>query len=190
MWKAYFHRGLIYGLDLHDKSVLDRPRIKTIQGDQGDAQMLRAIAARIGPLSIVIDDGSHLGDHVLTSFAALFPSLVSGGVYVIEDLQTAYWPGWNGERSNHNDPQTSIDFLKRLIDALHHQDRITASSTMPPDIEHQIRAIHLYHNIVFIEKGLNAEQGAPSWIRRTADRHYRASVSNREASASDRSASV
>jgi len=166
MWKAYFHRGLIYGLDLHDKSALDRPRIETIQGDQSDAQMLSAIAAEIGPLDIVIDDGSHLSDHVLTSFAALFPSMASGGVYVIEDLQTAYWPGWNGGRSSHDDPQTTTGFLKTLIDALHHQDRITASSPIPPNIQHEIRGIHLYHNIVFIEKGLNTEQGAPSWIRR------------------------
>lgn len=168
MWKAYFHRGLIYGLDLHDKSALDRPRIETIQGDQSDAQLLSAIAAEIGPLDIVIDDGSHLSDHVLTSFAALFPSVASGGVYVIEDLQTAYWPGWNGGRSSHDDPRTTTGFLKTLIDALHHQDRITASSPMPPDIEHEIRGIHLYHNIVFIEKGINTEQGAPSWIRRDA----------------------
>lgn len=168
MWKAYFHRGMIFGLDLHDKSALNRPRIETIQGDQGDTQMLSAMATEIGPLNIVIDDGSHLSDHILASFAALFPSLASGGVYVIEDLQTAYWPAWNGERNSHNDPQTTTGFLKTLIDALHHQDRMTTSSCMPRDIEHQIRAIHLYHNIVFIEKGLNAEQGAPSWIRRDA----------------------
>jgi demethylmacrocin O-methyltransferase len=166
MWRAYFRRGLIYGLDLHDKSLLDSPRIETLRGDQGDPQALTEIASEIGPLDIVIDDGSHLSDHVIASFTALFPRLTSGGIYVIEDLQTAYWPGWNGGRTDPNDPRTTTGFLKTLIDALHHQDRLTTSSAAPMEIERHIRAIHLYHNIVFIEKGLNDEQGAPSWIRR------------------------
>lgn len=165
MWREYFHRGLIYGLDLHDKSSLDRPRLQTIQGDQSDPEALASIVAEIGPLDIVIDDGSHLSDHVLTSFTELFPRLNSGGIYVIEDLHTAYWTDWNGQRDDLNDPRTTTGFLKTLLDGLHHQDRVTKPGTEPTEIERQIRAIHLYHNIAFIEKGLNAEQGAPSWIR-------------------------
>lgn len=166
MWRAYFRRSLVYGLDLHEKSLVDWQRVVAIQGDQSDSQALAAIAAEIGPLDIVIDDGSHVSDHVLTSFMALFPLLTSNGIYVIEDLQTAYWPRWNGGRSDLDDPLTTTGFLKTLIDALHHQDRLTSSLDMSRDIEHQVRAIHLYHNIVFIEKGINAEQSAPSWIRK------------------------
>ncbi len=165
MWRNYFRRGLIYGLDLHDKSSLDRPRMETVRGDQSNPSTLAALVAEIGPLDIVIDDGSHLSDHVLTSFTEIFPRLSSGGIYVIEDLQTAYWPDWNGERDDLNDPRTTTGFLKTLLDGLHHQERTLTPATALTEIEHQIRAIHLYHNIAFIEKGLNAEQGAPSWIR-------------------------
>jgi demethylmacrocin O-methyltransferase len=165
MWREYFRRGLIYGLDLHDKSSLDRPRMETVRGDQSDPHTLAAMVTEIGPLDIVIDDGSHLSDHVLTSFTEIFPHLNSGGIYVIEDLQTAYWPDWNGERNDLNDPQITTGFLKTLFDGLHHQDRMSTPATALTEIERQIRAIHLYHNIAFIEKGLNAEQGAPSWIR-------------------------
>lgn len=164
MWREYFRRGLIFGLDLHDKSSLDRPRMETVRGDQSDPETLASIVAEIGPLDIVIDDGSHLSDHVLTSFIEFFPRLNSGGIYVIEDLQTAYWPDWNGKRDDLNDPRTTTGFLKTLLDGLHHQDRMT-TPVEPTEIERQICAIHLYHNIAFIEKGLNAEQGAPSWIR-------------------------
>lgn len=167
MWRAYFRRGLIYGLDVHNKSSLDRPRIVTIQGDQGNAEHLSSIAAAIGPLDIVIDDGSHFSDHVLTSFTVLFPLLADGGVYVVEDLHTSYWPEWNGNRCDRNDPATTTGFLKLLIDGLHHQDRLPDDpSPLPSEIERQVRAVHLYHNIAFVEKGLNADQGAPEWIRR------------------------
>ena len=96
MWKRYFHRGLIYGLDLFDKSALNRPRLTALIGDQADAGALRAIAERYGPFDIVIDDGSHDNAHVRISFETLFPYVRSGGVYVIEDMQTAYIPRFGG----------------------------------------------------------------------------------------------
>lgn len=164
MWRHYFRRGLVFGLDLFDKSALDDLRIATITGDQSDAAGLRRIAEGIGPLDIVIDDGSHVSDHVLASFAALFPLLAPGGLYVIEDLQTSYWPGWNGGRAP-ADPATTIGFLKTLLDALHHQDRIEPAHDLPP-CGPDIRALHVYRNIAFIEKGANAEGTAPSWVRR------------------------
>ena len=36
MWKDYFPKGEIYGLDLYDKSHLQQPRITILQGDQND----------------------------------------------------------------------------------------------------------------------------------------------------------
>jgi demethylmacrocin O-methyltransferase len=117
-------------------------------------------------LDIVIDDGSHISSHVIMSFSTLFPALSDGGLYVIEDLQTSYWPGWNGNRSDPNDPATTLGFLKVLLDGLHHQDQLTRTSTLPSAIERNVRAVHLYHNLAFIEKGINEEPTAPSWVRR------------------------
>jgi hypothetical protein len=42
---------------------------------------------------IIIDDGSHLPEHQLVSFTALFPFVRPGGVYVIEDIETSYFDG-------------------------------------------------------------------------------------------------
>jgi demethylmacrocin O-methyltransferase len=166
MWRHFFRRGLIYGLDLYEKSALDELRVQTVQGDQSDAPSLAALAGGIGPLDIVIDDGSHLSDHVLTSFTTLFPLLADGGIYVIEDLQTSYWPGWNGARTSVDDRGTSVGYLKWLLDALHHQDQMPGGATELPHVARCIRAMHVYHNIAFVEKGVNAEQTAPSWVRR------------------------
>ena len=90
MWKHYFRRGLIYGLDIFDKTALSEDRMRVLQGDQGDRQFLDAMARQFGTFDIVIDDGSHMSHHVITSFNALFPLLRPGGLYVVEDLSCLY----------------------------------------------------------------------------------------------------
>jgi hypothetical protein len=166
MWKYFFRRGLINGLDIYDKSSLDEPRIRTIKGSQSDPGFLVELAGRIGPLDIIIDDGSHFSADVITSFQTLFPLLAPGGLYVIEDLQTSYWPGWNGGSKDLNDPGTSLGFLKTLVDSLHHQER---ADSQPSAMDKTVGALHLYHNIAFIEKSVNAEQASAAWIPRDLD---------------------
>ncbi|MEW2354017.1 class I SAM-dependent methyltransferase [Spirillospora sp. NPDC029432] len=174
MWKHYFRRGLVYGLDLYDKSGVEQPRIRTVRGDQSDGAFLDSLAAGIGPLDIVVDDGSHLSEHVIASFRALFPHVRPGGLYVVEDLQTSYWTGWNGDNTDPGAPGTAIRYLKDLVDGLHHQDRPDGPDGKAPaaetaGLERQIAAVHFYHNIVFIEKSVNADQPAPSWLPRETD---------------------
>ena len=48
MWKRYFHRGKIYGIDIYDKSNFDEHRIKTFQGNQNNIGFLDQILTRIG----------------------------------------------------------------------------------------------------------------------------------------------
>ncbi|MFE3638938.1 class I SAM-dependent methyltransferase [Streptomyces sp. NPDC059168] len=129
-------------------------------------------AAERGPFDIVIDDGSHLNEHVLTSFEALFPHLRPGGLYVVEDTQTAYWTGWGGNDRDLNDPTTSMGFVKALVDGLNHQERIPAQDgPVSPATrwERGIGAVHVHHNLVVVEKRVNTEQGAPAWVPRDVD---------------------
>jgi tetratricopeptide (TPR) repeat protein len=46
---------------------------------------MAAVGQRYRPY-VVIDDGSHQADHILTSFQQLYPSLREGGHYIVEDL--------------------------------------------------------------------------------------------------------
>lgn len=96
MWKYYFPFGRIFGIDIFDKSALEEWRIKTFKGSQSDADFLRKTVNIKGGVDIIIDDGSHINEHVITSFKTLFPLLKDGGIYVVEDLQTAYWPDMGG----------------------------------------------------------------------------------------------
>lgn len=166
MWKHFFRRGLIYGLDIFDKAGLAEPRFQPIRGDQGDPAFLDTLGTDIGPLDIVIDDGSHLSNQVITSFHALFPHVRPGGLYVVEDLQTSYWPGWDGSSESLHEPTTSMGFLKAFVDGIHHRELVRSAPYDPSPADLGIRAVHFYHNVAFIEKGVNGEQAAPPWVSR------------------------
>jgi demethylmacrocin O-methyltransferase len=166
MWQRYFRRGLIYGLDIVEKSSVQGPRIRTVKGDQGNADFLDRLGHRLGPFDIVIDDGSHLNEHVRTSLLTLFRHVQPGGLYVVEDLQTAYWPGYGGSGGPEAGPTTSIGLLKNLLDGLHHQDRSDAAISDVSYLDRHVVGLHVYHNLAFVEKGLNTEEGAPNYIPR------------------------
>ena len=165
MWKHYFRRGLIYGLDIFTKTGVEESRVSVVQGDQGDEAFLDSLGSDLGPFDIIIDDGSHMSHHVLASFNALFPHVKPGGIYVVEDLGTAYWPSWGGA----TDPAAqykSIEFIKSLVDGLHHSEQIRDSDDKPSMTESTVAGMHLYHNLALIEKGVNTEQGGPEWLKR------------------------
>jgi demethylmacrocin O-methyltransferase len=166
MWKHFFHRGEIYGLDIVDKSHFDAPRITTLRGDQSDPDYLRSIAEEYGPFDIVIDDGSHINDHIRTSFQALFPHVRPGGLYVIEDLWTAYWSGFGGNEDPKQYSGTSLGLLKSLVDSIQHEELPEAGDHRPGYVDQHVVGMHLYHNLAFVEKGTNAEGGIPPWIPR------------------------
>jgi cephalosporin hydroxylase len=156
MWKKYFPRGRIYGIDICDKTGIEEPRIKTFQGSQDDPEFLHRVVAEIGRLDIVIDDGSHQNSHVISSFKTLFPLLDIGGLYVIEDLQTSYDSDFGGNSENLNDPGTSMFMLRGLVDGLNYQEYLKEGQ-QPSYFDKHIIGLHFYHNMVFIQKGVNDE---------------------------------
>jgi hypothetical protein len=103
MWKDYFPNSTIYGIDIYDKSFHQKKRIKIFQGSQNDPDFLKFVAKQIGNINIVIDDGSHVNEHIITSFTTLFPFLSNNGYNVIEDIQTSCWPHLGGNWKNLND---------------------------------------------------------------------------------------
>ncbi|MFD5827625.1 class I SAM-dependent methyltransferase [Lentzea sp. NPDC060358] len=161
MWERYFQRGLIHGLDIARKNVAG-PRIMTVRGDQSDAEFLDRLGRDLGPFDVVIDDGSHFNDHVRTSFHALFPHVRPGGLYVVEDLQTAYWPSWGGHPDGADG--TSIGLLKSFVDGLNHTEVGDPRGTGSV-LQRTISGISFHHNIAFVEKGTNAEEGGPAFLR-------------------------
>ena len=61
-------------------------------GDQSNATFLNTFIKQTGGrFDIIIDDGSHVPDHQRISFESLWPAVVPGGLYAIEDVETSYW---------------------------------------------------------------------------------------------------
>lgn len=155
MWRRYFQQAQVVGLDIEDKSFLDRPRMTTVQGDQTDATVLESILERFGVPLVVIDDGSHRPDDIIATFGVLFPLLPDGAVYAIEDTQTSYWPEFGGSEDR-DSPDTTMGFVKRLVDGLNHEEFVDEDYE-PSYTDTHVRSVHCYHNLVIIEKGDNVE---------------------------------
>lgn len=98
LWRDYFERGLVVGLDLNPVEFKgDTGRIRFYQGGQQDTDLLDRIARECAPegFDIIIDDCAHVGDLARASFWHLFDRhLKPGGLYVIEDWGTGYWDTW------------------------------------------------------------------------------------------------
>jgi hypothetical protein len=95
LWRDYFERGLIVGLDLKAPKISDNSgRIRVYEGEQQDTGLLDQIGKQNAPggFDIIIDDCSHIGELTRISFWHLFDNhLRPGGLYVIEDWSTGYW---------------------------------------------------------------------------------------------------
>jgi hypothetical protein len=98
LWRDYFPKGRIVGIDLQVPDQLTVPdRVQVFQGSQSDTRFLSEVAGKTAPdgFDIIIDDASHVGDLTRISFWHLFDNhLKPGGLYVIEDWGTGYWEDW------------------------------------------------------------------------------------------------
>ena len=97
MWKDYFYRSQIIGIDVNpDCKKHEEERIVIEIGSQNDEDFLHDIIVKYEKFDLIIDDGSHINNDVMMSFAELFDSINHGGVYVVEDSFTSYWQEYGG----------------------------------------------------------------------------------------------
>ncbi len=115
VWEAYFPNGTIIGADIDRKTLrFARDRVLVEILDQSNIEHLTQLARRFGPFDVIIEDGSHMWEHQITTLRTLFPFLKNGGFYIVEDLQTNYGDmaaEYRGAAS-----QSCVDYLKRLVD--------------------------------------------------------------------------
>jgi hypothetical protein len=154
IWRDYLIRSQIIGVDIHPKDVDMGHRVHFHRADQSSPKDLQRVIDRLGVPNVVIDDGSHLGDHQVAAFRFLFPRMPPGSVYVIEDLSTSYYPEYLGGIPA---PEGSgIGFIRHLVDSVQARDpyfglRPELGPAPPADIS-GIGAIHIYPGIAFVEK--------------------------------------
>ena len=91
MWADFFENAHIVGVDLEEDALKEAGgRIRVILGDLGQTEFLQTLAA-LTP-RVIIDDASHWWPDQLRALFVLYPALESGGVYIVEDIQTSFEP--------------------------------------------------------------------------------------------------
>lgn len=159
MWKSFFPSSNIYGVDIYDKAQLQEARVKTFQGSQIDENFMNMVCDEIVSLDIIIDDGSHVNEHVIKTFELLFPRLNDGGIYVVEDMQTSYWPSMGGNNVDLYDKSTMINYFRDKIDCLNHEDFLK-DGLGASYFDRHISSIHFYKNFLLIYKKSKFELSA------------------------------
>ena len=151
IWREYFTNANICGIDI-DKKDFKIDNTEILQGDQSDKNFLKTLIDKYKNFDIIIDDGSHQAKHIIASFKFLFPHLNNNGIYVIEDLQTSYFPRYGGSRINLNKKKSSMNFIKSLTDTINYEknDRPFYKKS---DFDGHIKSIYFHQNIAFINKG-------------------------------------
>jgi cephalosporin hydroxylase len=153
-WQDYFPRAKVIGADIEPGAKRyenDRIFIEII--DQSNIEDLTRLAVRYGPFDIIVEDGSHLWEHQITSLKTLFPFLRAGGYYIVEDLQTNY--GALAKNYSGNATISCIEYIKKWIDLRVGDDQIDISSIDDPFLRTYGRAarhLTLYRRACLIQK--------------------------------------
>ena len=151
MWKGFFSensRLTFVDIDPACKAhEIDGTKVEI--GNQADPEFLDYLGKEYGPFDAILDDGSHISEHQIASFKGLWQHLADGGLYMVEDTHTSYWPGFGG---GYRASGTFIEFTKHLVDAMHSwytdQDDIFPFNPLA----RQLNAVRFYDSIIAIEK--------------------------------------
>lgn len=150
LWSKYFGpMATIVGIDINSNCKhYERLNTKIRIGDQSDTNFLQQLIDEFGPPDIVIDDGSHIQNHVTASFEFLFPKLSKNGIYFIEDLHTSYWEDYGGGL---NEPTSFINKCKGYLDQMNSIHIREDFKTDP--ILSNLFSLTFYDSIAVFEKG-------------------------------------
>jgi 23S rRNA U2552 (ribose-2'-O)-methylase RlmE/FtsJ len=165
MWKRYLGpHARIVGIDINPAcQAFAEDQIDVRIGDQSDQAFLAEVLAEFGTPDIVLDDGSHVMSHIQASFDLLYPQVAKNGVYMVEDLHTAYWDEFEGGLKRKS---SFIEHCKDLVDALNADHARNALE--PTEFTRSTLSMHFYDSIVVFEKGRHTQKAAPKIGSRTS----------------------
>jgi hypothetical protein len=149
MWREYFGpKAIIFGIDIDPKCAEIKGLNAEVRiGSQDNEEFLKSVVSEMGGVDIIIDDGSHLMEHVSSSLNILYPILNQNGLYVVEDLHTAYFHKFGGGyHSNKNFFKTIFKLVNDMHSWYHPYRRRL------PEISQFVTGIHIHDSIVVLEK--------------------------------------
>jgi SAM-dependent methyltransferase len=158
MWKRYFGpHARIIGIDIRPEvKQFEEDQIEIRIGDQSDTSFLESVIREFGTPDVVLDDGSHVMDHLVKTFHYLYPRTAPDGVYLVEDLHTAYWDEFGGGVKRDG---SFIELCKTLIDELNAD---WSRDVLPPtDFTRSTLSMHFYDSMAVFERGRHLGKTAP-----------------------------
>lgn len=158
MWRRYFEPlAVIVGIDINPSCIeYEEPGIHVRIGDQSDPTFLARVVEEFGAPDVVLDDGSHVMDHVNASFDFFYPKMSMNSIYMIEDLHTAYWEEYGG---GIHSKVSFINRTKQMIDLLNADH--SRGAVPITDFTNTTYSIHIYDSIVAFRKGRPVRKYAP-----------------------------
>lgn len=121
LWRDYFSKALIHGVDIYDQSQLPADLIKlpdVICYTNADAYSPEFLQMLYVPLDIVIDDGPHTLRSQQAAINFYLPKLAPSGILVIEDIQS-----WEHVQTLVNSIPSSIRHTFEIHDRRQLKDR-------------------------------------------------------------------
>jgi hypothetical protein len=158
MWKEYFGpRCRIIGIDIDPKcKAHESDGIEVFVGSQDDADLIDSLLRKYGSPNVVIDDGSHMMEHVTKTFQLLYPRLDATGVYLVEDTHTCYWQNYGGGLRREG---TFIETCKHLVDEL---NAVHTRGALPvSEFTRTTDSICFYDSVVVFERRPQGIRQAP-----------------------------
>jgi hypothetical protein len=158
MWKRYFGpHATIVGIDILPRcKEFEEDQIEVRIGAQEDTGFLQSVLDEFGTPDIVLDDGSHVMSHMVTTFQLLYPQVDKNGIYMVEDLHTAYWDDYEGGLRRQG---TFIELCKGLLDELNAEH--SRGALAPTEFTKSTLSMHFYDSVVVFEKGKSTKKWAP-----------------------------
>ncbi|HWH94957.1 MAG TPA: class I SAM-dependent methyltransferase [Baekduia sp.] len=162
MWRDYLPNATLHGIDIEPRALAYQDEIPNAQVrlvDQGDAAALDRFVAELGGnYDFILDDGGHTMVQQIVSFEVLWPQVMPGGVYAVEDLGTSYFKEYGGEDLGH--PATAVAYVKDLVDAVNRRDILApppnTTSAVHPVLAAQVRrdvaSVHFHPGLALIVK--------------------------------------
>lgn len=93
----------------------DDARISLVEGDASAEGVRCHLLSCESSYDVIVETGRHRARNVVATFAAYFPHLRAGGLYLAEDLRCSRWVAHGGGLFN---PFSSAAFFRRLADTL------------------------------------------------------------------------
>jgi beta-1,4-mannosyl-glycoprotein beta-1,4-N-acetylglucosaminyltransferase len=168
IWMSMFENSHIYGIEKEISNIsinINNDKVTILEADQSNIDDLKKIKSMLMNKNIffINDDGSHIPEHQILTFNMLFPILVEGGIYIIEDIETSYWTKGScydyKTEYGYKHCKSIIEIFKDSIDIMN-REFISDKKQLSNKILHHnyIESVLFARNCIIIKKSYNADR--------------------------------